>query len=251
MFLESERLTIGHEYCAVRNLHLIGWQHALRRAVIAFLPSEQSMGRIIDHHIFIFYRQEHGVDIHRQQPLVAADILHLQVSGHIPATYGRMIADDGQRLPFLELRSRHTEENGLAVKRDTQGFDLFVSGAQHSRQIGIGIEMILERNLTPLVSHHVILGGIEVITTWNHRPLTTQHTFLSILHLIIIGERGDGMMARLKGRGLQFPMPAIRGCHHQAIEFLSPVITPVSDTHIEVFTPLSAILDCKLQFHKQ
>ena len=73
------------------------------------------MGRIIDHHIFIFYRQEHGVDIHRQQPLVAADILHLQVSGHIPATYGRMITDDRQRLPFLELRSRHTEENGLAV----------------------------------------------------------------------------------------------------------------------------------------
>ena len=58
------------------------------------------------------------------------------------------------------------------------------------------------------------------------------------------------MMARLEGRDFQLPVPAISSQHHETTGFLSPVITSVSDTHIEVFAPLSAILNRKFQFHK-
>ena len=58
------------------------------------------------------------------------------------------------------------------------------------------------------------------------------------------------MLARLKGRGLEFPLPTIGGGHQQPRGLLGAIETLISDADIEVLAPFRAIVYRKLQFHK-
>ena len=61
------------------------------------------MSFIIDDDILELQGQEDGVDIHRQLPLSTSQGLHEQIACRIPTAQRWMTAEDGHRLPLLQL----------------------------------------------------------------------------------------------------------------------------------------------------
>ena len=110
--------------------------------------------------------------------------------------------------------------------------------------------MILKRHIAPEIGQNIILRGIEVIGSRGNGPFLTQNVAVGIFHLIEIGERHEGMLSRLKGRGLQFPLPTVAGEHHLTTRALRPVKAAIGDIHKEVLAPFCAVVNSKLQFHK-
>ena len=75
--------------------------------------------------------------------------------------------------------------------------------------------MVLQRNVTPQVGHYEVLSRVKMKTPWHTRPLPAQYMPFTILHLIVIGERTDGMLARFDGCRLQGPAESVIGLHEQ------------------------------------
>ena len=98
----------------------------------------------------------------------------------------------------------------------------------------------------PEIGQEIIFRSIEIVSTGYTGPLTSQFNSVGIGYIIIIGDGLDRMLARLYGRGLQFPMPAVLSRHRQMTHFLRAVLTPIGDCHKEVFAPLSTVLNGKL-----
>ena len=58
------------------------------------------------------------------------------------------------------------------------------------------------------------------------------------------------MFSRFKHGGFQLPLHAVRGSHHQPFRLLGLIDAEIGQHHIEILSPLSAILYRKLKFHK-
>ena len=58
------------------------------------------------------------------------------------------------------------------------------------------------------------------------------------------------MLARYQGRSFYLPLPTIASEHHQTARPFRSVSTSVGDQHIEILSPLSAILYREFKFHK-
>ena len=69
ILLHPQALTIDHQHRPVRNSGLFGREHTLDRTVVAFLPSQECVGGIIDDHKLELQRQQDGIDIHGKLPL--------------------------------------------------------------------------------------------------------------------------------------------------------------------------------------
>ena len=249
--LHPEATTVDDQHRAVGHHCLVWRQEAVGGAVVAFLPGHEGIRCIIDYHIFIFEGQKHGIDIDREHPVVLAHILHPQESGSIPVAQGRMAAQDGQRLALLQLWSRHTEEDGLAIERHPKHLVLFTAGQAHRRGVGTAVEMILQGNVTPLVRQDITLRRVEMIGTGHTPPFAAQDIALAVFHLIKIGEGSDGVLSRLNSRSLQCPEEAVVGRHQQIRVPDGAVEAPVGDDHVQALAPLRAVIYGKSQFHNR
>ena len=138
---------------------------------------------VVDDHIFIFKRQGHAVNIHRENPIELADMLQGQVARGIPVADGRMIAYESQRLSVVQLRRRDAEDDSLAEKRQCQWND-----ARLIALIKIGIERIVERTVAPEVGKDEGLHAVGSIGTLHLVPLSAKHAAVTVFHLIDILE---------------------------------------------------------------
>ena len=85
-FLHTETLTIKHHHGTIPELRVRGRESDIQfhPTVVAFLPGHQFIGLVVDDHIFIFQRQQDGIDIRREHPLTLAQVFHPQITGGIP-----------------------------------------------------------------------------------------------------------------------------------------------------------------------
>ena len=156
-----------------------------------------------------------------------------------------MTAEDSHRLTTLQLRGRHTEDDGLAIKRHTLDMKRLVGRASGRHLIGFAEKVVLQGNLPPEVWHNEVLRRVKIVSSGHTRPFPSQLDTVGIGNIIIIGDGLHRMLTGLYGRGLQFPVPSVVCRHRQTAHFLGGIPTRISDGHIEVFTPLCTVLNGK------
>ena len=234
--------TMQHQHLTVLDVSGDG-------TIVALLPLQQLMALLVDDHIFIFYRQQPALGIDREHPLVTTGIVHLQIAAGAPRTDGRMAATDCHHLAGLQLRSRHTEDDGAAEQGQLQHAHLFVALTVDGGQIGIGVQVQGQRTVAPLVRKQIVLGGIEGIDTGHYVPLAAQHLAFSVSHLITIDDVRQGMVAAHQGCRLQRPQLAVLRLHQQVLPTHHAVLTMEVDIHMETLAPCGMVVYGEFQFH--
>ena len=124
-----------------------------------------------------------------------------------------MTAYECQRLACHKLGCRHAEKGCTPVQRQPARLYLLAVRSMLSGQVGVGIEMGTERTVTPLVVEDVILRRIEPVGTRHLRPLAAQQPSVAVLHLVVVCDRTDRMLAALYDSGLQLPRHTVLGGH--------------------------------------
>ena len=156
-----------------------------------------------------------------------------------------MAAEDGHRLAILQLRGRHPEDDGLAIKRHPLDMKRIVGRESGRHLIGFAEKVVLQGNLPPEVWHNEVLRRVKIVGPGHTRPFPSQLDTVGIGDIIIIGDGLHRMLTGLYGRGFQFPVPPVVCRHRQTAHFLGGIPTRISDGHIEVFTPLCTVLNGK------
>ena len=235
---------------AVADKHLSVGHLGINDAVIALFPGYQVMRFLVDHHIFILQRQEHGVHVDGEHPVGLSQVLHTQIARLAPTAQRGMAADKSQHLSGLQLRRRDAEEYRLAVEWHRQRLNLFATLALLGGQVSITIEVGIQRLLTPLVGKDIALRSIEVVAPCHGRPLLPQHLPLAVLHLVVVCQLADGMLARGDDRRLHRPHQSVVGVHQQVSGALGTVGAAVAEHHMETLAPLRTVLYREFQFHR-
>ena len=243
------RLLLQVQDVAIAHTHLAVVQFLLHHAVVAFLPRRQFVRLVIHHHIFIFYGHRHHINVYRQYPVLLADILHPQIAGRAPAAHCRMAAQQSQRVALGQLGCRHSEYNCFPIERQPPGLHMLTHSLADGGEIGIAVQMGTEGHVAPLVVEDVVLGRVRPVGTRHLRPLLPQHRTLGVLHLIVIGDDADRVLAALQDSCLQRPPQAVLRSHQQVRRSQRTILTTAAEHHVHALAPLRSVLNGEFQFH--
>ena len=160
-----------------------------------------------------------------------------------------MASADGQCLTRFQLGSGDAEDDCATEERYVHWTDAFAAGSAGGRQIGVGVQMALDGNVTPGIRQDIILSRVATEHTRNAVPFAPQDFSVSVLNLIAIAERKKMAVARLHYDGLQRPVLSVVGDHRKVLTFHTSVTSTIFQINMQTFTPCRIVFYAKFEFH--
>ena len=160
-----------------------------------------------------------------------------------------MTAAHCHRLPWLQLRCRHAEEQSLAEQRQAQRLHCLIDCSAPRYYAGIAVKMVRQRHVVPTVGKDIVLACVKMKRASHSRPLTPYHMPVAVLHLIAVFNCYDRMLARLSCHRLCRPPLSVAGVHQNVLFFAAAVGAEIAQHHVHAFSPHRIILYCKPLLH--
>ncbi len=207
----------------------------LSLSVLAFFPLHDIVGLVIDHNIFIFQWQAQGVCVDREQPVAVANIVHGQWMLHIPRAQGGFAPEQRHTLIALDMRCRDTKHDGAV--EEGRVFEI------SQRLLGPAKQIVLQREVAPLVLEDVVLRIVDGVDARYATPLLPDAFSVIILDLIVIFQIRDGEMREHHAAGLHRPRAAVAGVHKQIVGTMMHLCIVVGHTEVHGLPERSPVFD--------